>query len=579
MFNQNALLENEFFPAELPPCFSTAEFAAKGDDAIQAAKAFNRDFSIPLIFSGYKSEAARRRFALPNPYHYCLAVDFVVNHEVDIKAILKKSSYSLTAPIDKPLKRSQPYAKRTSTVSETKSEIEKLYQDNRYEIRLDISSFFDSIYTHAIPWAAHGIEISKKRKNDKTLWGNTLDKCIEAMNYKQTNGILVGNAISRIVSEIILCTVDEQIQKKFPRLVCCRFVDDYYIYTKDSSQIQEIIATVRTALAQYQLSFNENKLQINESPFTYGKPWIDHMRQYIYLSPEMYLSRLIAEYNTRKDITIFKYGLKVIASCYFNEKSWPVMQSRLLNLWVRFPSLADRILPILWQNKSIIKKDALKNAVYSVIDQSLLLGHAQELIWAVWYIRTFELKISQPYIIRVLKSENDLAIIIMLDIIEHIGAKNKRDVEKQCHEIRAMLEETDSPYPGKSGELMWSEHWLLSYEADRMKWLNFSGDLFGYARKNQFFKTLLINHVRFYNESFSYDAPNAPVRGRYDLVTRADLNRALLQLKKTILSRLKNSHGEEDTNLTPEENHMYEEFTQMLDDSESDSYSPVFWWF
>lgn len=567
MFNRKMLLENEYFPAELPPCFSTSELAANEQKVIQAAKAFNRDCSIPLTFSGYKSETARRRFALPNPYHYCLAVDFIVDHEADIKSILQKSKYSLTAPIDRPSQKGQPYAKRTSTVSETKSEIEKLYQDNRYEIRLDISSFFDSIYTHTIPWAAHGIEGSKKRKNDKALWGNTLDKCMEAMNYKQTNGILVGNALSRIVSEIILCTVDEQIQKKFPKLICCRFVDDYYIYTQDSAQIQEIIATIRTVLAQYQLSFNENKLQINESPFIYGKPWVDHMRQYIYLSPDMYLSRLVAEYNTRKDISILKYGLKVIASCQFSAKDWPVMQSRLLNLWVRFPSLADRILPILWQNKNILKRDALKSAVYSVINQSLLLGHAQELIWAVWYIRTFDLKISQQYIIRVLNSENDLAIIIMFDIIERLGVKGQKPIEKQRRELRTMLEEIDAPDGGVKGELMWSGHWLLSYEADRLKWLKFPNDPFEYARGNSFFRELLNSHVKFYNETFSYDAPNALVRGRYDLVSRADLNRALLRLKKTILSRLKGSHEEAD--VTPEESLMYDEFIEMLENSEN----------
>lgn len=47
-----------------------------------------------------------------------------------------------------------------------------------------------------------------------TLLGNQLDKLMRALNYDQTNGILVGNAVSRIISEIILCSVDEQISKK-----------------------------------------------------------------------------------------------------------------------------------------------------------------------------------------------------------------------------------------------------------------------------------------------------------------------------------------------------------------------------
>lgn len=107
----------------------------------------------------------------------------------------------------------------------------------------------------------------KKHRNDMTLLGNQLDKLMRALNYDQTNGILVGNAVSRIISEIILCSVDEQISKKFPEISCCRFVDDYYIYVSKSSQIQEIISYIRTCLAQYELSFNENKIRITEGPF------------------------------------------------------------------------------------------------------------------------------------------------------------------------------------------------------------------------------------------------------------------------------------------------------------------------
>ena len=256
MFKQKNLLKNEYFPGELPPCFTTAILADHAQTAIEATNLVKKNCSIPLTISGFKSEGARRRLALPNPYHYCKAIDYVVSHEDEIKSILQKSKYSLTAPINRNPKENEPYAKKTPTIADTKREIEKQFQDNRYEIRLDISSFFDSIYTHSIPWAIYGIEEAKKNKKDKTLWGNQLDDLMEALNYKQTNGILIGNALSRIISEIILCSVDEEIQNMLTELVCRRFVDDYYIYTKDSSQVKEIIAVVRNALAKYQLYFN-----------------------------------------------------------------------------------------------------------------------------------------------------------------------------------------------------------------------------------------------------------------------------------------------------------------------------------
>ena len=150
MFSREKLLRCEVFPAELPPCFSTGTLADCAADAIGAANASNQAFSIPLKYSGYKSETARRKFSIPNPYHYCKAVDTIVKNESEIGLIFKKSSYSLTAPIEKKAKEHQAYAKKSGSIADTKAEIEKQYLDNRYEIRLDISAFFDSIYTHIV---------------------------------------------------------------------------------------------------------------------------------------------------------------------------------------------------------------------------------------------------------------------------------------------------------------------------------------------------------------------------------------------------------------------------------------------
>ena len=568
MFDLKRLLQYEFFPAELPPCFNSDDLAANAQHAIQATSMLSREYSIPLIYSGYKSETARRKFAVPNPYHYCKAVDCIVQQEPTLKPIFEKSPYSLTAPMDRVPKASQPYAKRSSSIAETKQEIELLYQDNRYEIRLDINSFFDNIYTHTIPWAIHGISVAKKKKNDRTLLGNQLDKHIRSMNYDQTNGILVGNALSRIVSEIILCTIDSQIHEQFPDVSCCRFVDDYYIYTKRSTQVQEIIAFIRGCLSKYELNFNESKLQINESPFLYGKPWIEQVKQYIHLQPDVFLSKLIMEYNTYKDIAIIKYGLTVIAQCRYTVTSWPAMQSRLINLWVRFPSLSDRILPILWKNKTLLKMRGFKAAIYSVIDEALLLNREQELIWATWFIKVFNIQISQDYMIRVLQSSNELAIIIMLDIICSSDAKNKPKILQQCRSLRDELIAEEIDDKGKSNTLMWTSHWLLAYEATRMKWLNLPNeDPFEFARKNTFFRELLLKSVKFYNPQF-IDAEPSPYTKNYEYATRTELYASLSKLKKLIAERLKREGVDAQAELTEEEEALYEEFVDILEENE-----------
>lgn len=568
MFELKRLLQYEFFPAELPPCFSSDDLAANAPDAIRATTMVSRGYSIPLTYSGYKSETARRKFAVPNPYHYCKAADFIVQQEPSLKPIFEKSPYSLTAPVDRPPKATQPYAKRSSSIAETKQEIELRYQDNRYEIRLDINSFFDNIYSHTIPWAIHGISHAKKKKNDQTLLGNQLDKHVRALNYNQTNGILVGNALSRIVSEIILCTIDDQIHEQFPDVSCCRFVDDYYIYTKRSAQVQEIIAFIRLCLSKYELNFNENKLQVNESPFLYGKPWVEQVKQYIHLQPDVFLSKLIMEYNTYRDIAIIKYGLTVIAECRYTSNNWPAMQSRLINLWVRFPSLSDRILPILWKNKALLKTRTFKTAIYSVIDEALLLNREQELIWAVWFLKVFNIQISQDYMIDVLRSSNELAIVIMLDIICTSGAKNKPKILQQCRILRDELITEDEDDKGEANTLMWTSHWLLAYEATRMRWLNLpSEDPFEFAKKNAFFNELIVKGVKFYDSQFTYEEP-LPYTKNYEYATRTELYKSLNKLKKLIAERLKREGAGAQAELTEEEEVLYEEFIDIWEENE-----------
>ena len=71
--------------------------------------------------------------------------------------------------------------------------------------------------------------------------------------------------------------------------------------------------------------------------------------------------------------------------------------------------------------------------------------------------------------IHVLRSPNELAIIIMLDIICSSDAKNKPKIMQQRRDLRDELILEDIDDKGNSNALMWTSHWLLAYEATRMK--------------------------------------------------------------------------------------------------------------
>ena len=342
------------------------------------------------------------------------------------------------------------------------------------------------------------------------------------------------------MSEIILCTVDEAIFKRIPNIIFKRYVDDYYIYAKDSSEIINILAVIRQELAKYELALNENKIQIFESPFVYGKPWVEQMKEYLHLKSDIFLSKLIMEYNRYKDISILKYGLKVIQFQKYSAEEWKCIQSSLINIWVTLPSLSNFFATIFKCNENVINKSLMKKAIYTIIENNLNLKNDQEVIWAVWISKIFNIQMSQHYIEKLLSSGNWLAIIIMLDIIKYKKLKKNSNVKKYLENLYDEIVE-EFLEDGNPQNLMRSEIWLLAYEIDKNKWLNINKKEFIFARKNEFFKKLLELNIEFYNSEFNYKILEPQLKKDNIYVTRQEFNSTMKKLQDSINSRLGNS--------------------------------------
>lgn len=527
MFNLENLLGNEYFPKELPPCFTTKMLGENKELIKGCVESNNIKCSIPYTYSGFKNENSRRKFAIPNPYHYAKAAICLVENNKEISAILDSSKMSLSKPIKGEIMDGMPYAKQTYSFLDTRKEIEKLYQNNQYQIKLDISSFFESIYTHSIPWAIHGMKKSKESKGKGKLTGDKIDKTMQAMNYAQTSGILVGNAISRIVSEIILCKIDELIQNKFPEIIARRFVDDYYIFVKHSYEIQKIIEYINRELSKFELRLNENKISITESPFVFEKPWVEELKLYIHLDKRLFWDKMIYIFNKNKDISILKYGLKVISLHSFSKEDWPVIESKVLNLWNRYPSLAELILDILITNKEKLKIINVKNTIYSILDSTIQLNYQQEIIWVVWISKLLNISLKTEYIEAIIESKNIPAIIIILDEISNQRWKKTKGISKSINDLIDVIENIED-----IEDNMFSQFWLLIYEAEFNNWdIEFSEK---YSEANFFFKKIKKLKISFYNRNYEYTQKESNIIERNKYITRKEFEEYRKNIKRLI---------------------------------------------
>lgn len=513
MFKLQKLLKYEYFPSELPPCFTTNMLADEGNIVKGWVNSSSQKYSRPCIFSGFKNVNSRRKFAIPNPYHYVKAVDCIVKNKKDIENICNKSLFSLSSPLKGKIREGSPYNKRSYNVLDTRKEIENLYQNNRYQIQLDIAGFFESIYTHSIPWAMHGKERAKASKGKEKLVGEQLDFCMQSMNYEQTSGILVGNAVSRIISEIILCEIDSKIKAEFPNLELRRFVDDYYIYVKNAYEIQAIIAFINKELANFELRLNENKINITESPFIYGKPWLDELKLYIHLDKHVFINKAISLFNLHKDISILRYGLTVISLHKFNKEEWNIIESKLINLWCQYTVLGELVLKILLYNNEYINKKAIEKAIFTILDTTIPINYQQEVIWTIWCAKTLEIEVNSKHVVDIIKSKNTLAIIIVLDILNNTNVGKIKEVEDALKSLNNDLKEDP--------EIMWSPYWLLAYELDVKGWkLDNEENVVIFTENIEFFEKLKNKNISFYDNTFIYELGESEIENLEYLTRR-----------------------------------------------------------
>ena len=528
MLDAKKLLQYEYFPEELPECFTSKGLADNYSFLKGQAESICVPSS-PFLFSIYKGQNSRRRMAIPNPLNYMRIVNCICDNREQLKNLFRGSVLSLTKPSDDQSNtQKRAYNRISNTPTETRLANERLFSNNSICIKMDISNFFDSIYTHSVSWAIHTKEVAKAGRTDKSLLGNKIDNALQNLNDKQTHGLLVGNAASRLVAEIILCNIDREIAKNFPNVNACRFVDDYSFYITDKESPTAIISFVRNQLLEYDLVLNESKTQVVYAPFLLERSGIDEIKSIATEDAYTYYNRMMILYDKYRDLSLLKYGFSII-NLLTNQSDFNIMFPLLVHSWVTFPSLAYKILPILYKFKERIttaEKKELKKALTSIIFSGIELRQEVETVWALWAMTLFGLKLNEKVIRYVCDSNNDLAIIISLSYIKGSGYKYYDDV---VNKLTERIEDESADPTAASREMIFFSHWLLIYELVRKEIVPTSA--FPCVESNKFFKKLLERNVDFYDPSIiPIITPSTPK-------TNHDYNEIVTLLKELVATQ------------------------------------------
>ncbi|WP_435263035.1 RNA-directed DNA polymerase [Tenacibaculum sp. nBUS_03] len=539
--NLKKLLEKGYFPKELPPPFETKQFAEKhyvisrrwnkiikkekkqktGESKTQARKRYREEYgkyssSQLAIFSISKGQYSRRKLAIPNPKQYLdLSIAIIDNWDL-LRKTYKLSYYSESTPIELGAKRA--VRTKSNSWSNFKFELIEKSFDKKIELRLDISQFYSTIYTHSIPWAILGKEKAKKlfkiSATDKVKWkklldvhnigakeyesADLIDNLIRNCNDRQSIGLPIGPDVSFILAEIIGNRIDFEISKRLKEVnhSGTRYYDDYYLYFDTRNDAENALKIIQQVLFEFQLETNESKVSINNLPFQYIELWSVHFDRYKFVNSDKFELRNFFNIlhqtinsNKKNSAWIIHYALKrfKVGDVEIKNKEWGIFLNFLLQTLIIDTSVIALIFEIILiyevflDNKSKLK---IKNVLTTIVKEHIILNHSFEVSWCLWIFISFKIKCDKQVLELVLESKDSISKILCLDLIN----KNLYDGRKpKIKLIKDQLQTSNST----------GENWLLIYEAIKNNWLNFEDDKT--ILNNEFLEILITLNISFYN--------------------------------------------------------------------------------
>lgn len=319
------LLRTEVLPEELPVLFSNKSvynnFTYKDIELLRNNEGkkegiLSINYTIPLYFNIPNGIYKTRKIGLLHPLGQLQIADYILKYESQILAHCQKSQYSIRSPVkrnlpsldrnkslEKEIKRFNEdfLIKDKSTITSDENSIfylsyftynnykriEELFISPRFNrdkykynhfLKLDIQSCFPSIYTHSLSWAVMGSKsLGKLYAQEKRTFANATDKVAQKLNFNETNGLVVGPEFSRVLAEILLTYIDNNVDNvlhsynlKLNRdYKIYRYVDDFFIFAHDEEKINLIKSTVTKELEKVNLTVNLDKYELQRTPFKF----------------------------------------------------------------------------------------------------------------------------------------------------------------------------------------------------------------------------------------------------------------------------------------------------------------------
>jgi hypothetical protein len=420
--------------------------------------------------------------AIPNPRNQAILCKEISDQWRHLQGLCEKSPISLTTPIPSVARAIEGKYDRREVATERA--IRSI--GARYLLQTDLARFYPSVYTHGIAWAIHG-KAKARADTRHELFGNRLDLWVRETQDKQTGGIPIGPDTSFLIAEVVASRIDRDLQKMLRSpLRGTRYIDDYHLYFETLAEAEKALSGLHRVAAAYELEVNDSKTEILQVPEALEPPWKTQLRtididDYDATSAKALFDRgfeLAKQYPNDSVLTYVAKKIKVHLSS--DSRLWEVCEPLLLRSCFGEPTMLPVLLDV-YENQDNRNDDRLTSLIEGLCAYHGPLYQGFEVAWSLWLAKNLGLTLSRKIGEIVSRIDDDIVALIALDLRDS-GQLHIEDVTLWSSHL-------------SKGEL-YSQHWLLAYEACEQGWLEPTEDYIG---SDDFFSILRMHDVRFYD--------------------------------------------------------------------------------
>lgn len=493
-----ALLAKGYFPEELPPPFVTDSFAKYRQSIVNAWGPLNQ---IPNtkqeIYSYPRLKHLRRNLSIINPLSQLFVSTLIAENWEQIKKHLKKSKYAIEHP--------EILQDRNRAVPKPDFHLIdfrrlRISASFHHVLVSDISRFYGTLYTHAIPWALHGKHWCKKNLHklvfNKSL-GNQIDIAVRRGQENQTLGIPVGPDTSRIISEIVAVGIDEFVQQhlKLDSNKAFRNVDDWYIGFDGAGEAEDAISHIASACSEYELELNAEKTRTLTASDSIESSWPTELRAHRFPQRSRLQGQALEHYFTKAftfaqeflNQNVLDYAVKRTKTVHITEGNWPLYETYLLKAARANATVIPSCVDILVSYNSSgfsLDKIRIKKFIDDIIGRHASVGHHGEVSWALFLAKGLRIDISKESAKLVSNLGSSVCALLALDLSQRGLVPSGLVTSRWKQSLNS--------------DGLHSDMWLLAYEANIKGWL--FGATRDYVEKHPNFQFLKSKKIHFYDE-------------------------------------------------------------------------------